>query len=129
MESKDIDDYPGGGIEVTEVPLDGPLVVTTTTMTVSVIAASPSPTVRRARRRRRPVDPRRSSAPVTSVMAAKRSASVGIQKLDRIANGANASPTMDARPTFDFVTSVIGSLTGQAYERLPLVHPVGTMQA
>ena len=65
---------------------------------------------------------------MTSVTAAKRSASVGIQKQKRIANGANASPTMDARPTSDFVTSVIGSLPGQAYARLPPVEPVGTMQ-
>jgi hypothetical protein len=61
MESKDIDDYPGGGIEVTEVPVEDPL-VTATTITVSAIAASPSLPVRRATRRRSPVDPRRSSA-------------------------------------------------------------------
>ena len=59
-------------------------------------------------------------------MAAKRSASVGIQKLDRIANGVKASPATERRPISLFVARG-SAVTQQAYARLPLVGPVGTM--
>jgi hypothetical protein len=67
-----------------------------------------------------------STDPATIVKTANRAASVGIQKLKRIANGANTRPTTEERPTSDFVASG-AAVTDQAYGRLPPPWTVGTM--
>jgi hypothetical protein len=54
---------------------------------------------------------------VTIVTASRRSAYVGIQKLKRIANGANASPTTEDQPMSAFVAPA-AEVTKQAYALL-----------
>jgi hypothetical protein len=97
MDSKDIDDYPGGGIETTEVPLEDPL-VTATTISVTTIARIPSPIGRRPDLAWRPDAQRTSTDPAATETAPKISANEGIQMVNKKAKGANAGPRVVACP-------------------------------